>query len=110
MSLDINKAALQLFNASSLLQKQYSDNTKALDTAVKAFNEENPNSLEKRRLQSKTTWLIPQIPTLINLSKSPDGLLSNHIVAAVDGSHIDIDRHSSIQCYLINIGLSLIHI
>ena len=46
MSLDINKAALQLFNASSLLQKQYSDNTKALDTAVKAFNEENPNSLE----------------------------------------------------------------
>ena len=108
MSLDINKAALQLFNASSLLQKQYSDNTKALDTAVKAFNEENPNSLEKRRLQSKTTWLIPQIPTLINLSKSPDGLLSNHIVAAVDGSHIDIDRHSSIQCYLINIGSALI--
>ena len=108
MALDINKAASQLFNASSILQKQYADNSKALNTAVQAFVDENPDTIENRRLLSKTTWLIPQIPKLLNWSKSPSELPANHIVAAVDGSHIDIDRHSSLQCYLINIGSALI--
>ncbi len=30
-------------------------------------------------------------------------------VIAVDGSHIDVDRHRSTRCYLINIGSAIIH-
>lgn len=41
------------------------------------------------------TFSIPKLP-------------NNLIVAAVDGSHIDVNRHLAAQCFLINIGSCLI--
>ena len=29
---------------------------------------------------------------------------TDHVVASVDGSHVDVDRHLPVRCYLINIG------
>lgn len=41
----------------------------------------------------------------------PPSPLTDWVVASVDGSHIDVDRHLPVACYLLNFGgLSLIHI
>ncbi len=60
----------------------------------------------KRRAQlAKTTWLVgvPAEPLATHLAPSlspPD-----FTVLATDGSHIDVDRHTSARCALLNTGL-----
>lgn len=54
--------------------------------------------------ESSTNWLLaaPVEPfaTVRNLPPIP----TDYAIAATDGSHIDVDRHGEVSCYLINIG------
>jgi hypothetical protein len=54
---------------------------------------------------SKTSWLIAGIKERINKSETAISCPRDYIVLATDGSHIDVDRHHSAHCFLINIGL-----
>lgn len=67
------------------------------------------DDLKKKIAASKTTWLVADLV---------DGLASHYeapptptefTVLASDGSHIDVDRHRTTRCYLINIGSITIH-
>ncbi|MFN3374449.1 MAG: DNA double-strand break repair nuclease NurA, partial [Chloroflexus sp.] len=54
--------------------------------------------------ESSANWLLaaPVEPfdTVRNLPPIP----TDYAIAATDGSHIDVDRHGEVSCYLINIG------
>jgi len=60
--------------------------------------------LKKKIASSKTTWLVAGL--VDGLDQHYKALLppTEFTVMATDGSHIDVDRHQSTRCYLINIG------
>lgn len=112
MTLDLSQAAAHLYAAASHFTGQRSAKQQALATAVTHLQGANPQVIEQRRLIGHSTWLVagmapllsPTLPLAPSLSKGPPPLPPDHIVAAVDGSHIDVDRHSPVRCFLINTG------
>ena len=50
------------------------------------------------------SWLVPGLTEPLTTSIPPAPPPRNHIVLAVDGSQIEIDRDSPVDCYLINTG------
>ncbi|MBI2857884.1 MAG: DNA double-strand break repair nuclease NurA [Chloroflexi bacterium] len=57
------------------------------------------------RTKGRTSWLVPGLtaegmPASVPISMTPQ----EYYALASDGSHIDVDRHHSAACYLINIG------
>ena len=104
MSLDIHKIAQQIEVASNYLNVQNKFYNQQLDKSYTTLMNANVIEIENKRLSSNTNFLIPKIyKSLSSKHKLPD-LPKNYSVTAVDGSHIDIDRHLPVQCYLINIG------
>lgn len=67
-------------------------------------NSDDFEYLKKKILASKTTWLVAGLVNGLNRRYEVPSLPAEFIVIATDGSHIDVDRHQSTRCYLINIG------
>jgi hypothetical protein len=67
------------------------------------------DSLKKKIASSKTTWLVAGLVDGLDQCYKPPPLPSDYTVIATDGSHIDVDRHRSTRCYLINIGTVVLH-
>jgi hypothetical protein len=64
----------------------------------------NLEGLKRKIARSKTTWLVADIVEEPNRHYQPSPPPGDFTVIATDGSHIDVDRHQSTRCYLINIG------
>ena len=64
----------------------------------------NLSNLMRKIASSKTTWLIAGLVDELDQHYEPPSAPSEFAIAATDGSHIDVDRHKSTRCYLINIG------
>jgi len=60
--------------------------------------------LKRKAAQSKTTFLVAGLVEPLASHTKPADMPSNFSVIATDGSQIDVDRHTSARCYLINIG------
>ncbi len=61
-------------------------------------------SLKEKIANSQTTWLVAGLLDELDrkyISLPPP---ANYTVIATDGSHIEIDRHQSVRCYLLNIS------
>ena len=66
----------------------------------------------RRRRKLEPSWWIPsQRPFLsagvgegLGNAHGPDSIPEDFCVLSVDGSHIDVDRHTPVSCALINIG------
>jgi hypothetical protein len=106
MSLDINQIINQVQNMADYFKLQYGSKGKKLDFALETANSAAADFtlLNKRIAEAKTTWLVPGLRERINYSKSVQECPYNNVVLATDGSHIDVDRHQSAHCFLINIG------
>ncbi|MDA1036380.1 MAG: DNA double-strand break repair nuclease NurA [Chloroflexi bacterium] len=113
MTLDLSQTAAQLYAAASHFTGQRSAKLQALATAVTHLQTAVPQVIEDRRLTGHSTWLvagmaplISQSPAALTMSESRGAppLAPDHVVVAVDGSHIDVDRHSPVRCFLINTG------
>ena len=113
MTLDLSQTAAQLYAAASHFTGQRAAKLQALATAVTHLQRADPEVIEERRLTGHSTWLVAGMAPLIShtasplnlsLSKRPPPLPPDHVVVAVDGSHIDVDRHSPVRCFLINTG------
>ncbi|MDD5190718.1 MAG: DNA double-strand break repair nuclease NurA [Dehalococcoidales bacterium] len=66
------------------------------------------DQLKKKIALSKTTWLVAEpVEKLDNVYPLPTSHADFYILAT-DGSHIDVDRHHSARCYLINISSVLL--
>jgi hypothetical protein len=66
-------------------------------------------NLNRKIAASKTTWLVAGLVDGLNRHYKAPPIPEEFIVLATDGSHIDIDRHQSIRCYLINIGSAILN-
>ena len=104
MSLDIHNVVQQIEGATNHIREQSKFYHEQLNKSYDTLLRSDTTKIEAKRISSNTNFLIPGISkSLSSKYKLPD-LPENHSVLAVDGSHIDIDRHLPIQCCLINIG------
>jgi hypothetical protein len=60
--------------------------------------------LKRKAAQSKTTFLVAGLVEPLASHIQPMDTPGDFSVVATDGSQIDVDRHQSARCYLINIG------
>jgi hypothetical protein len=69
----------------------------------------NLDYLTKKIAASKTTWLVAGLVDGLDQSYKAPPIPTEFTIIATDGSHIDVDRHKSTRCYLINIGTVILH-
>jgi len=65
--------------------------------------------LKSKIASSKTTWLVAGLVDGLDQHYQTPPCPAEFTVIATDGSHIDVDRHKSTRCYLVNIGSVILH-
>ena len=107
MSLDLNVTALKIDQMVASLKVRENERKLRLDNAlgaIKTFGVSEYNQVKAR--SESFYWHAPQIKN-DPVGKHAQGTLPDDFcVVAVDGSHIDIDRHLPVRCSLINIGVA----
>ena len=111
MSLDLTKVASQVVGMVARLRAGSEERRERLNYALDVLcsRATELDSLKKKIAASKTTWLVAGLVDGLDhhykALPSPD----EFTIIATDGSHIDVDRHRSTRCYLINIGTAILH-
>jgi hypothetical protein len=110
VSLDLTKVAGQVFAMIAALKDNRVRQAQRLRFALETLSDEaiNLDDLKKKIDVGKTTWLVAGIVEGLNKRYRLPLTPSDFTVLAADGSHIDVDRHQSTRCYLINIGSAVI--
>ncbi|NQT04604.1 MAG: DNA double-strand break repair nuclease NurA [Dehalococcoidia bacterium] len=106
MSLDLTKIATQASNMVVRLKEGRAERQQRLQYARQIFGDETVDleKLKRKVAASRTTWLVAELcDGLAERYPAPTTPAEFNVLAA-DGSHIDVDRHRSTRCYLINIG------
>ena len=111
MSLDLTKVAAQVSAMISGLKDTRAEREKRLRFALETLG--NPaidlDALKKKCAAGKTTWLVAELVDGLARRYPEPPIPADFTVMASDGSHIDVDRHRSTRCYLINIGSAVIN-
>ncbi len=106
VSLDLGKVASQVVSMLASLKNGERSRQEHLLKALATL--QNPpadlDTLKRKISSSKTTWLVAGLTDGLAQHQKPQPVPAEFTVIAADGSHIDIDRHRSTRCYLINIG------
>lgn len=107
MPLDLAQIVAQIKGMTAMLRVREPEKQERLRSALDIFHSQAAefDSLKPRIESSKTTWLVAGLGGKIDLHQSPPVCPQDFIVLASDGSHIDVDRHRSTRCFVINIGL-----
>jgi len=110
MSLDLTKVAGQVITMIKALRDGRAERQQRLHFALDTLGNEaiDLEALKKKIEVSRTTWLVAYIVEGLNKRYPLPSAPSDFTVLAADGSHIDVDRHQSTRCYLINIGSAVI--
>jgi GNAT superfamily N-acetyltransferase len=111
MSLDLTKVAAQVGSMVARLKAGGEDRQKRLRNALDVLNDKSLDldKLGKKIEASKTTWLVAGLVDGLSPRYESPPLPPDFSVIATDGSNIDVDRHKSTRCYLINIGSVVLH-
>ncbi len=106
MSLDLTRVAAQVGSMVAWLKAGGRDREERLRNAVNVLNDKSLDldKLGKKIEASKTTWLVAGLVEGLSRRYQAPPLPPDFSVVATDGSNIDVDRHRSARCYLINIG------
>jgi hypothetical protein len=106
MSLDINQVINQVLSMADYFKLQYRGRSQKLDFAIETAGSKAAEyeKLNEKIDMAKTTWLVPRLQGDIISSTEAKACPFNYVVLATDGSHIDVNRHQSAHCFLINIG------
>jgi hypothetical protein len=106
MSLDLTKVASQVVGMVAKLKAGLNERQESLQYALNTLHSQasDIDNLKRKIASSKTTWLVADIVDGLDQHYQAPPLPAEFTVVATDGSHIDIDRHRSARCYLINIG------
>jgi len=108
MSLDLSKVVAQIGGMIAGIRAGSEERQRHLRTALDVFHNKaiDLDTLNKKIIASrgKTTFLVAELVEGLNQRYKPSPLPAEFSVLATDGSHIDVDRHKSTRCYLINIG------
>jgi hypothetical protein len=107
MSLDLSKLVSQIVDLAASLKSKAGERQTKLEFALKTLKSSAAelNELKQKVEASKTTWLVAGLKENIGPGKEAPLCPDDFMVLASDGSHIDVDRHQSAHCFLINIGM-----
>jgi len=109
MPLDLAQVVSQIKGLAARLKAGERERGERLERALKMLSTTEIEPLRSRIAASKTTWLVAGLIDGFDLHHEPPSVPKEFSVIATDGSHIDVDRHSSVPCCLINIGSALLH-
>ncbi len=106
MSLDLTKVASQVGGMVARLKADGEEKQKRLNYALDVLHNQAADlaNLTRKIASSKTTWLVAGLVDGLDQHYEAPATPEEFTVLATDGSHIDVDRHRSTRCYLINIG------
>jgi GNAT superfamily N-acetyltransferase len=106
VSLDLSRVVKQITDMVSRLNTGRQERLEKITHAVAIMHGQidRLDALKKKIALSKTTWLVAEPVEIIDRHILPPEPPADFTVIATDGSHIDVDRHHAMLCYLINIG------
>ena len=105
MALDLHQAAGQIQTMATHLRQRQVDWHARLQAGLFTLATADATRLEAKRQASEVRWPMAGVAASLGAKLPPPPLPRAYTVIGVDGSHIDVDRHSPARCYLINIGL-----
>ena len=111
MSLNLTRIAVQVGNMVAKLKAGTEERQRRLNYALDVLHNQASdfNNLKRKIASSRTTWLVAGLVDGLDLHYKPPPTPTEFTILATDGSHIDVDRHRSTRCYLINIGSVVLH-
>jgi len=106
MALDLSRVIAQISDMVSHLKADTHNRREHISTSIKVLHQHagKLDPLKKKVAQSRTTWLVAEPVEQIDRKHTSIALPGDFAVIATDGSHIDVDRHHGIRCFLINTG------
>jgi hypothetical protein len=105
MPLDLGETLLQLDQVAQDLGQTREDREARLTALLEAAQGVDPaEAAEITRTSADRPFLAAQVEDRLVGSCAPPPPPADWSVAAVDGSHIDVDRHLPVSCHLINLG------
>ena len=75
-----------------------------LSLALDTLSSAQADVIEEKRRLSRTTFLVAGLRGSLGGRHPSPAPPRDYAALAVDGSHIDVDRHMAARCYLINLG------
>jgi len=111
VSLDLTKVVLQVGGMVARLKAGVEKRQKRLQHALDVLRNQasNLDYLTRKIADSKTTWLVAGLVDGLDQHYKAPPIPTEFTIIATDGSHIDVDRHKSARCFLINIGTVILH-
>jgi hypothetical protein len=111
LSLDLTKVAAQVIGMISRLKDDREQRQQRLQFALDTLRNRtiDLDDLKRKIAASRTTWLVADLVEGLDRRYQAPPTPAEFTVMATDGSHIDVDRHRSTRCYLINIGSAVIN-
>jgi hypothetical protein len=111
LSLDLTKVAAQVIGMISRLKDDREEGQQRLQFALDTLRNRtiDLDDLKRKIAASRTTWLVADLVEGLDRRYQAPPTPAEFTVMATDGSHIDVDRHRSTRCYLINIGSAVIN-
>ena len=105
MALDLTETVGQLDVLARRLDDGKDDWRRRLEVAVDAMMGAGPGEVRQKVAASQGRPYLCATPLGGLGDRHPSGPMPRDFyVASVDGSHIDVDRHLPVRCYLINVG------
>ena len=104
MSLDLGSTISQLDQVSQSLVKDRSDRQRRVRGLLEAAAEVSPQQARERTREAGVPFLAAQVVDALLDSIPAPAAPPDWTALSVDGSHIDVDRHLPVPCYLINLG------
>jgi len=111
VSLDLTKIVSQVGGMVARLKAGSEERRNRLQKALSVLHNQagELEPLTRKIASSKTTWLVAGVVDGLDRRYEVPPLPAEFTILATDGSHIDVDRHKSTRCYLINIGVVNLH-
>ena len=104
MPLDLHRVAEQLSSLASGLQAQGVERAERLERAIREMGTADGEDVNRKRTEGRVTWLVPGVPTDTAAAYPASPPPADYQALAVDGSHIDVDRHLPVRCAMVNIS------
>ncbi|UCB43282.1 MAG: DNA double-strand break repair nuclease NurA [Dehalococcoidales bacterium] len=110
MALDLSKIVTQVAAMAARLRASSRERRERLEHALAVLtSQDDIGRLREKINASRTTWLVAGLVDGLDKCYPAPPVPADFTVIASDGSHIDVDRHRSTRCYLINIGSVTLH-
>lgn len=105
MALDLGETILQLDQVALNLGSTYNNRQGRLTELLRAASQvSTETAIEKTGTATDRPFMAAQVVDSLIGSYTPTQPPADWCAVSVDGSHIDVDRHLPVACYLINLG------